>query len=41
MLKSSDCFYSRTGFNSQHPHDGSISSITPILGDLMAYSDYS
>jgi hypothetical protein len=23
------------GFNSQHPHGGSQSSITPVLGDLI------
>ena len=33
-LKSTDCFYRESWFDSQHPHDGSELSVIPVPEDL-------
>jgi len=37
VVNSTDCFCN--GFSSQHPHDGSQPSTTPVSGDPMPSSD--
>ena len=34
-VKNTDCSFRGPGFNSQHPHDSSQPSITPVPRDLM------
>lgn len=39
MVKSPDCSFRSSGFNSKHPQDSSILSVAPVPGDQTPHTE--